>query len=69
MMNYTYYGANNTIIYRGKVNSYEKEKYVVMDYYLLDLVNKKIDTHNEYEINYDSFIYLFPDITNININK
>ncbi len=69
MMNYTYYSTNNVIIYRGKVKHYEKEKYVVMDYYLLDLVNKRIDTHNEYEINYDCFIHIFKDINNISINK
>ena len=69
VMNYTYYGTNNVIICRGKVNYYEKEKCVVMDCYLLDLVNKKIDTHNEYEINYDCFIHIFKDINNISINK
>ena len=38
----TYYGANNIIIDIDKITEYEKEKYLIIDYFILDLVNKKI---------------------------
>lgn len=37
-----YYCTDNIIIDNSKVIEYPKEKYVVFDYYILDLVNKKL---------------------------
>lgn len=43
-INGKYYCINNTIVDEdGKVIKYEMEKYILMDYFLLDLVNKKIE--------------------------
>lgn len=41
-----YYCTDNIIIDNGKVIEYPKEKYVVFDYYILDLVNKKLSCYD-----------------------
>ena len=41
-INNIYYCPDNIVIDNFKVKKYAKEKYLVMDYFLLDLVNKKI---------------------------
>ena len=74
-----YYGPNNIIIDNfNVVKKYlQKEKYLIIDYFILDLVNKKIMLHKDhdqdeygslYEI-FDSFTNLGCDIDNIIINK
>ncbi|MGN0974293.1 MAG: leucine-rich repeat protein [Bacilli bacterium] len=49
-----YYCPDNIIIKNFKAKQYEKEKYIIMDYFILDLVNKKITL-------YDDIIDSFPD--------
>ena len=41
-----YYCPNNIIIDNFKVKKYDKEKYILMDYFILDLVNKKISIYD-----------------------
>lgn len=67
-INGIYYCPNNIIINsEGEIeNKYlEKEKYLVIDYFIIDLVNKKIELFDE-SIN-DSFIDDFKYIKNIKI--
>ena len=70
-INDVYYGCNNVIIDIDKINIYDKEKYLVLDYFIIDLVNKKILLYDK-RIN-DSFINLPPinkiTITNNNTGK
>ena len=42
-----YYCRNNVIIDNFKVKKYEKEKYIVFDYFILDLVNKEIKLYDK----------------------
>ena len=67
-INGIYYCPNNIIINsEGEIeNKYlEKEKYLIIDYFIIDLVNKKIEQFDE-SIN-DSFIDDFKEIKNIKI--
>jgi len=57
-----YYCPNNIIIDNGKVKEYDKEKYIILDYFILDLVNKKVFLYN------NEFLDSFPDTLNY-INK
>ena len=41
-INNVYYCPNNIIIYNGVVKKFDKEKFIVIDYFILDLVNKRI---------------------------
>ncbi len=66
-INNIYYCPNNIIIDNYEVKRYDKEKYIVMDYFILDLVNKKIKTYNN-KIN-DSFIDTIKDIEKIEVKK
>ena len=67
--NNKYYCPNNIIIDNGKViKTYqENEKYLILDYFILDLVNKQITLYDNY-IN-DSFIDGIKDIEKITIIK
>ena len=58
-----YYCPNNIIIKNEEIIKYPKEKYIVMDYFILDLQNKKIMLLDEME---DGFAY---NINNINIKN
>lgn len=64
-----YYCENNIIIHNGKIiNKYQdKERYIIIEYFILDLVDKKIYTYDE-RIN-DSFPEGLQDIEKINIIK
>lgn len=42
-LNDIYYCTNNIIALNGKVIKYDPEKYIIMDYFIIDLVNKKVD--------------------------
>ena len=70
-----YYCPNNIIIDNFEVKRLEKEKYVLVDYYIIDLVNKKINFYDgqikqmEEEKMIDSFVYSIPDIEKISIIK
>lgn len=63
------YGPDNIIIDNSKViDKYqEKEKYIVMEYFILDLINKKIFLYDD-RIK-DDFINHFGDIQKIHIEK
>ena len=67
--NNKYYCPNNIIIDNGKViKTYqENEKYIILDYFILDLVNKQIYLYDN-SIN-DSFINTIKDIKKITIIK
>ena len=66
-LNNIYYCPNNIIIDNFKVKKYDKEKYLIIDYFILDLVNKKIDIYDK--TLKDSFINDLKEITKINIIK
>ena len=68
-INNVYYCADNIIIDNFNViNHYsEKEKYIIMDYFIVDLVNKKISLYDK-KIN-DSFINDLDNIKKIEILK
>ena len=66
-INNNYYCNNNIIVTEFNVIKYPSEKYVIMDYFILDLVNKKI-TLKDNNIK-DSFIDEFNDILKIEVKK
>ncbi len=66
-LNNIYYCSNNIIIDNFKIKKYDKEKYLIIDYFILDLVNKTVDIYDK-NLN-DSFIKDLKDINKININK
>ncbi len=66
-VNNIYYCPNNIIIDDFKVKRYEKEKYILMAYFVLDLVNKKIKLYDE-KIK-DAFLDTIGDIKKIEIEK
>ena len=64
-LNDIYYCTNNIIVDNGNVIKYDPEKYIIMDYFIIDLVNKKIDV---YDNNLrDSFSKVVGKIKNIEI--
>lgn len=67
--NEIYYGPNNIIIDRHKVQKQylEKEKYIVMDHFVLDLMNKTIFCYSSKK--QDAFIDTLQDIERIEIKK
>ena len=64
----TYFGPDNIVISNFELQTrfIEKENYLVFDYFILDLVNKKILKIAEYN---DSFCDLLIDIKKIDIRK
>lgn len=69
VINNVYYCTNNYIIDNKEVITryQDREKYLVIDYFIIDLVNKKIIIYDD-KIN-DSFIDGFRDINKIYIKK
>lgn len=64
-LNDIYYCTNNIIVDNDNVIKYDPEKYIIMDYFIIDLVNKKIDV---YDNNLrDSFSKVIGKIKNIEI--
>lgn len=61
-INNTYYCPNNIVIKDFNVNKFEKEKYIVFDNFILDLVNKKIYSNEN-----DSFIDSIGEIEDVNV--
>lgn len=68
-LNNIYYCCNNIIIDNGKViRSYQdKEKYLFMDYFILDLVNKRIIKYDDCLV--DSFVDGLCNIVKVDICK
>lgn len=64
--NNIYYCPDNIIISYFKADKYEKEKYVLFDDFILDLVNKKMTTFEDYD---NSFKDHFNNMKNIEIIK
>lgn len=64
-INNIYYCINNVIIDNFEVKKYDKEKYIVLDYFILDLVNKRIFLYDD-KID-DSFTDTITNITNIDV--
>ena len=66
-INNVYYCIDNIIIDNFGVKKYDHEKYIIMDYFIVDLVNKKVKLYDE-SIR-DSFIQYFDNIDKIEILK
>ena len=66
-INNLYYCPNNIIIDNNKVKKLDKSKYLLIDYFILDLQNKKIYLYDK-KIN-DAFINTLIEIQNIKIFK
>ena len=61
-----YYCPGNIIIDNYKVKEYPKEKYLIIDYFVIDLQNKTISLYDEIR---DSFVDTIGDIERIEIRK
>lgn len=66
-LNKIYYCTNNIIVDNGNVIKYDPEKYIIMDYFIIDLVNKKIDVYDN-KLR-DSFSEVIGKIKNIEISR
>ena len=66
-----YYCINNIIIDKYRPVHFDKEKYIILDYFILDLMNKKIYCYNEldYLVTKDCFVSTIGHISNIKITK
>ena len=64
-LNKIYYCTNNIIVDNENVIKYDPEKYIIMDYFIIDLVNKKIDVYDN-KLR-DSFSEVIGKIKNIEI--
>ena len=68
-INNIYYCENNVIIDNFEVKEYPKEQYVILDYFILDLKNKQIQTYwNDMELE-DSFPKTIGTIKDIKIEN
>ena len=61
-----HYCPNNTVIDYDIINQYDKEKYILMDYFILDLQNKCFITNRFVE---DGFIETIKDIKKIEVRR
>ena len=66
-LNDIYYCDDNIIIDNLQVKKYPKEKYLVFDYFILDLENKKINLYDHYI--FDCFPETLENIEKISIQK
>ena len=64
-LNDIYYCTNNVIVDNNNVIRYDPEKYIIMDYFIIDLVNKKVDVFDN-KLR-DSFSEVIGKIKNIEI--
>lgn len=64
-INNIYYCANNIIIDGYKIHNFDHERYIVLDYFILDLQNKKIMLYDNTIT--DSFIDGFENIEKIDV--
>lgn len=66
-VNGVFYCENNIIINGGNIIKLEPEKYLIIDYFIVDLVHKEIKLYDEFL--HDSFLKGLGDIKNIKIEK
>lgn len=66
-INNIYYCTDNIIIDNFQVKKYEKDRYIIFDYFILDMKEKRIDLYDE-QIK-DSFICYNMNINNIEVRK
>ena len=66
-LNNIYYCENNVIIDNFEVKEYPKEQYVILDYFILDLKNKKISLYDG--LLHDSFQNTISEIKDIKIEN
>ena len=66
-INNIYYCTDNIIIDNFQVKKYEKDRYIIFDYFILDMKEKRIDLYDE-QIK-DSFISYNMNINNIEVRK
>lgn len=66
-INNIYYCDNNVIIDNGTVKKYDTEKYIIMDYFIIDFVTKEIKLYDD-KIK-DTFPNLVGKIKNIEIKR
>ena len=66
-INNVYYCPNNIVIYKNEIHRFEHDKYIVLDYFILDLVNKKIYLYDK-NID-DCFFETIGEIEKIDIVK
>ena len=66
-INNIYYCPNNIIIDNFKVKGYDKERYIILDYFILDMKERRIYLYDE--TIYDSFTNEFNNIEKIEIKK
>ncbi len=64
-INNIYYCPDNIIIDNFHVKKFEKEKYIIADYFIIDLVNKKINLYDKSIV--DSFVDGLQDIDKIEV--
>ena len=62
-----YYCPNNVIIDNFEAKEFDKSRYIVFDYFILDMQEKKIIQYNDSEDNHDSFIESIPPIEKIEV--
>lgn len=66
-INNVYYCPNNIIIDNFEVKQYDKERYIIFDYFILDMKEKTIELYDK-KI-YDSFVKDFKHIDKIELKK
>lgn len=66
-INNIYYCSDNIVIDNFEVKKYPKEKYIITDYFIIDLVNKTISLYDENTR--DTFPSTIPNIKNITITN
>ena len=62
-----YYCSNNVIIDKNNANRFDKDRYLIFDYFILDMKEKNIKLYNDYLE--DSFIDDLDNIEKIEIHK
>ena len=63
-----YYCPNNIIIDNFNVKQYDKEKYIILDYFILDLQNKTINLYDDKGID-DDFVTILDNIEKIRVES
>lgn len=66
-LNNIYYCPNNIIIDNGEAKRFDHEKYIIMDYFIINLVDKTIELYDNSLL--DSFAEEFKSINNIYIKN